>query len=110
MAQGEKRPKRRRVESVATRLIVDREREIENFIPEEYWTVDAKLKTQAGEEFEASLNSCDGKKLKPEKEPEVKAILDELAQQEFVVDNVKKGEKKRNPAPPFTTSTLQQEA
>ncbi len=99
-----------RVQSVATRLIVDREREIENFIPEEYWTVDAKLKTQAGEEFEASLNSCDGKKLKPEKEPEVKAILDELAQQEFVVDNVKKGEKKRNPAPPFTTSTLQQEA
>lgn len=99
-----------RVQSVATRLIVDREREIENFIPEEYWTVDAKLKTQAGEEFEASLNSCDGKKIKPEKEPEVKAILDELAQQEFVVDNVKKGEKKRNPAPPFTTSTLQQEA
>lgn len=99
-----------RVQSVATRLIVDREREIENFIPEEYWTVDAKLRTQAGEEFEASLNSCDGKKIKPEKEPEVKAILDELAQQEFVVDNVKKGEKKRNPAPPFTTSTLQQEA
>ena len=59
-----------RVQSVATRLIVDREREIENFIPEEYWTVDAKLKTQAGEEFEASLNSCDGKKIKPEKEPE----------------------------------------
>ena len=99
-----------RVQSVATRLIVDREREIENFIPEEYWTVDAKLRTQAGEEFEASLNSCDGKKIKPEKEPEVKAILDELAQQEFVVNNVKKGEKKRNPAPPFTTSTLQQEA
>lgn len=99
-----------RVQSVATRLIVDREREIENFVPEEYWTVDAKLRTQAGEEFEASLNSCDGKKIKLEKEPEVKAILDELAQQEFVVDNVKKGEKKRNPAPPFTTSTLQQEA
>ncbi len=99
-----------RVQSVATRLVVDREREIENFIPEEYWTVDAKLKTQAGEAFEASLNSCGGKKIKPENESSVKAITDELAKQEFVVDNVKKGEKKRHPAPPFTTSTLQQEA
>ena len=99
-----------RVQSVATRLIVDREREIENFVPEEYWTVDAKLKTQAGETFEASLSSFNGKKIKPCKEAEVKAITDELAAQDFLVSDVKKSEKKRSPAPPFTTSTLQQEA
>lgn len=99
-----------RVQSVATRLIVEREREIENFVPEEYWTVDAKLKTQAGETFEASLSSFNGKKIKPCKEAEVKAITDELAAQDFVVSDVKKSEKKRSPAPPFTTSTLQQEA
>ena len=99
-----------RVQSVATRLVVDREREIENFVPKEYWTVDAKLKTEAGATFEASLHSCDGKKIKPEKEADVKAIAESLSKENFVVENVKKGEKKRNPAPPFTTSTLQQEA
>lgn len=99
-----------RVQSVATRLVVDREREIENFVPEEYWTVDARLKTEAGAEFDASLSTCGGKKIKPAKEEEVKKITEELKEASFVVESVKKGEKKRSPAPPFTTSTLQQEA
>jgi len=99
-----------RVQSVATRLIVDREREIESFIPEEFWTVDAKLKTSKGETFETSLYSCNGKKIKPAKEEEVRKILEELQNETFVVESVKTSEKKRNPAPPFTTSTLQQEA
>lgn len=99
-----------RVQSVATRLIVDREREIESFIPEEYWTVDAKLKTKAGAHLLASLATCSGKKIKPSTESQVAAIAQELKSANFSVSDVKKSEKKRNPLPPFTTSTLQQEA
>ncbi len=99
-----------RVQSVATRLIVDREREIEGFIPEEFWTVDAKLKTESGSAFSASLSTCGGKKIKPSKADEVKKIEEELKSLSFVVESVKKSEKKRSPAPPFTTSTMQQEA
>ncbi len=99
-----------RVQSVATRLIVDREREIDAFVPEEYWTVVAKLKTQDGTLFESSLSGKNGKSIKPKTAQEVDAISAELKAQEFFVANTKKSEKKRNPAPPFTTSTLQQEA
>ena len=99
-----------RVQSVATRLIVEREREIENFIPEEFWTVDAKLKTENGNEFIASLATESGKKIKPSNAQEVKNIEEELKKSEYRVDEVKKSEKKRSPAPPFTTSTMQQEA
>ena len=99
-----------RVQSVATRLVVDREREIEKFIPEEFWTVDAKLNTKKGEQFEASLSTLKGKKLKPSEEAEVKEIVKELKNVTFTVDGIKKSEKKRSPMPPFTTSTLQQEA
>jgi len=99
-----------RVQSVATRLVVDREREIEQFIPEEFWTVDANLCTKNGAVFEASLSSKNGKKIEPKTAAEVELITNALKQQVFFVETVKKGEKKRNPAPPFTTSTLQQEA
>ena len=99
-----------RVQSVATRMIVDREREIENFIPEEFWAVGAVLKNSANEKFTASLVSRGGKKIKPSSETEVTKITDELKNEKYIVEDIKKGEKKRNPAPPFTTSTLQQEA
>ena len=99
-----------RVQSVATRMIVDKEREIENFVPEEFWAVGAVLKNTAGDKFEASLVSKCGKKIKPSSETEVTKITEELKNASFIVEDVKKGEKKRNPSPPFTTSTLQQEA
>ncbi len=99
-----------RVQSVATRMIVDREREIESFNPEEFWTVGAVLKNSENSQFEASLISKNGKKIKPSSETEVKKIADELKGESFVVEDIKTGEKKRTPAPPFTTSTLQQEA
>ena len=99
-----------RVQSVATRMIVDREREIENFNPEEFWTVGAVLKNSEKTQFEASLISKNGKKIKPSSETEVLKIADELKNEVFIVEDIKTGEKKRNPAPPFTTSTLQQEA
>jgi len=99
-----------RVQSVATRMIVDREREIENFIPEEFWTVGAVLECGTKARFEASLVSKNGKKIKPSSETEVFKIADELKGEAFIVEDVKTGEKKKHPAPPFTTSTLQQEA
>ncbi len=99
-----------RVQSVATRMIVDREREIENFNPEEFWTVGAVLKSDKGDSFTASLITKGGKKIKPSSQTEVENIENELKGSSFVVTDVKTGEKKRNPAPPFTTSTLQQEA
>ncbi len=99
-----------RVQSVATRLVVDREREIESFIPEEYWSVDAKLKNSKGDAFSASLATANGKKITLSKEEEVVRVTEELKGAAFTVASVKMSEKKRNPAPPFTTSTLQQEA
>ena len=100
-----------RVQSVAVRLIVEREEEIENFIPEEYWNInllvsDKKTKTK----FECKLTGKNGKKIELHNKEEVDLILKELENAEYVVSDVKKGERKRNPAPPFTTSTMQQEA
>ena len=100
-----------RVQSVAVKLIVDRENEIENFKPEEYWNIYAKLKDKdTKKKFEAKFYGKDGKKQEIHTEKEVKEILKNIEHASYKVDEVKKGEKKRTPAPPFTTSTMQQEA
>ncbi len=100
-----------RVQSVAVKLIVDREQEIENFIPEEYWNIYAHLQDKESQkEFEAKFYGKQGKKQEIHSEEEVNQILKELDKAKYIVQEVKKGEKKRNPAPPFTTSTMQQEA
>ncbi|MEC0767261.1 type I DNA topoisomerase [Bacillus atrophaeus] len=98
-----------RVQSVALRLIIDREKEINEFKPEEYWTIDGSfLKEQ--ETFEASFFGKGGKKLPLKSEADVKEILSQLKGNKYTVEKVTKKERKRNPALPFTTSTLQQEA
>ncbi len=100
-----------RVQSVAVKLIVDREEEIEKFIPQEYWNIYANLKDEKSKkEFEARLHGKDGKKLEIHSKEEVDKILKDIEKAKYIVSEVKKGEKKRNPAPPFTTSTMQQEA
>ena len=100
-----------RVQSVTTRLIVDREREIENFIPEEFWNLDAILKKDnKSEKFTASFYGKDGKKKKLVSKADVDKVCEAINSADFVVTDVKSGEKNRYPAPPFTTSTLQQEA
>ncbi|AKE23507.1 MULTISPECIES: type I DNA topoisomerase [Bacillus] len=98
-----------RVQSVALRLIIDREKGINDFKPEEYWTIDGTfLKGQ--ETFEASFFGKNGKKLPLNSEADVKEILSQLKGNQYTVEKVTKKERKRNPALPFTTSTLQQEA
>ncbi len=103
-----------RVQSVTVRLVVEREREIENFVPQEYWTIAALLKKRGGKnEFEALLIKKDGKtldKLTIKNKREADKIIKDLKGEEYRVINVEKKEVKRNPLPPFTTSTLQQTA
>ena len=99
-----------RVQSVATRMVVDRENEIRAFIPKEYWSLDVTL-DRIGKpgSFVAHYHGED-KKRELNNEAETQAVIDDITGKEFAVTNVKKGEKKRSAAPPFTTSTLQQEA
>ena len=100
-----------RVQSVAVKLIVDREEEIENFIPEEYWNIYANLlEPNSKKKFQATFYGKDGKKLEIHTKEEVDDILRNIEKGKYIVADVKKGEKKRTPAPPFTTSTMQQEA
>ena len=100
-----------RVQSVAVKLIVDRENEIENFIPQEYWNIYANLKDEKSKkEFEARFYGKDGKKQEIKSKEQVDEILKNIENAKYIVSEIKKGEKKRNPAPPFTTSTMQQEA
>ena len=100
-----------RVQSVAVKLIVDREEEIENFIPEEYWNIYANLlEPNSKKKFQATFYGKDGKKLEIHTKEEVDEILKNIEKGKYIVADVKKGEKKRTPAPPFTTSTMQQEA
>lgn len=98
-----------RVQSVALRLIVEREEEIQQFKPEEYWKIKA-IFNENGETFEAQFYGKDGKKIDLKNEQEMKAILKQLQGDEFIVASVQRKERKRNPALPFTTSSLQQEA
>ena len=99
-----------RVQSVATRLVVDRENEIRAFQPQEYWSLDVTL-NRIGKpgSFVAHYHGED-KKRELKNEAETQAIIDDITGKEFTVTNIKKAEKKRSSAPPFTTSTLQQEA
>ena len=99
-----------RVQSVATRIICDRETEIEKFIPKEYWSIDTQFKKEDGLIFSARYHGRNGKKQEINNKKESDEILALLKDSGFIVSNVKKREKKRNPSPPFITSTLQQEA
>lgn len=100
-----------RVQSVAVKLIVDRENEIEEFKPEEYWSIYANLlEEKSKQSFKAKFYGINGKKLEIHSKEEVDSILKGIENSKFIVDDVKKSQKKRNPSPPFTTSTMQQEA
>ncbi len=102
-----------RVQSVATRMVVDRENEINAFIPEEYWDISAKCSIRSGKKdqlFTARLASVDGNKVQVHNEEQASEIRKLIEQDSFIISDVKTKEKKRMPAPPFTTSSLQQEA
>lgn len=100
-----------RVQSVAVRIIVDRENEIRAFKPEEYWSIDSKLIPKGSRKsFPASFYGDENGKIKITSGEQAQAILDELENESFTVGKVKHGRRKRSPAPPFITSTLQQEA
>jgi DNA topoisomerase I len=99
-----------RVQSVAVRLIVDREREILAFNPVEYWSLHARLKAKLPPEFTATLREVAGEKAALATGEATQALVDSLDGARFVVRSVTRGERKRNPAPPFITSTLQQDA
>jgi len=100
-----------RVQSVAVKLIVDREEEIEKFIPEEYWNIYAELiDKKTNKKFEAKFYGKSGKKQEIHSQEEVNEILATIKKATYIIEEVKKSEKKRTPAPPFTTSTMQQEA
>lgn len=98
-----------RVQSVAVKLIIDRENEIKSFVPEEYWSITALLAAE-GAEFEAKFYGIGGEKTELHREEEVNRILQQIENAPFVVSDVKEKERQRNPAPPFITSSLQQEA
>ncbi len=99
-----------RVQSVAVKIICEREKEINSFKPQEYWTIEAKLAEKQGKVFNARLVSFADNKLEIENEPEKQRICDELEQLPFLVSKVENKEKRKKPVPPFTTSTMQQEA
>lgn len=100
-----------RVQSVALRIICDREEEINAFMPQEYWTIDADFMTKGAKKpFRAKFYGDAKGKLAIESEAEANKILSAVNNAEFKVEEIKTGERKRQPAPPFTTSTLQQEA
>ncbi|MFA5725739.1 MAG: type I DNA topoisomerase [Candidatus Omnitrophota bacterium] len=98
-----------RVQSVALRLIVEREREIQKFVPREYWEIEAKL-AKGESEFSAKLDKVDAQKAQIAKKEEADNLCGEIRQNKFVVSEIKKSEKKRYAEPPFITSTLQQDA
>jgi len=99
-----------RVQSVALRLICEREEEIRAFVPREYWTIDVDLTTAKGERFRARVQKKAGEKLALENEAQARSAAADLAKESYRVEGIRTQEKKRNPLPPFITSTMQQEA
>ncbi|HNT68874.1 MAG TPA: type I DNA topoisomerase [Syntrophorhabdaceae bacterium] len=99
-----------RVQSVALRLVCDREEEIDAFVKEEYWVIDVELELPSGERFTATLEKKNGEKIRIPSEEEAKKISDALQGKEFVIDNIEEKEKKVFPQPAFITSRMQQEA
>lgn len=100
-----------RVQSVATKIVADRDREIEDFVPVEYWTLSAKLREGSkGQLFEAEAVKYKGKKLELHNEAEARAAEEALSKADYIVSDAVKKERKRHPVPPFTTSSMQQEA
>ena len=99
-----------RVQSVAIRLVAQREKEIADFVPQEYWTLDVHLQNHAAAPFTAHYYGVNGKKYEPKDEADTQRIVEELKQERFAVKTVKRTDKQRSPTPPFTTSSLQQEA
>ncbi|MDQ0217087.1 type I DNA topoisomerase [Peribacillus cavernae] len=98
-----------RVQSVAVRMIIDREKEIKDFVPEEYWTIKADF-IKGREQFEGSFFSLNGERAELHSEDDVKTVIGSLSGSDFEIAAVSKKERKRHPAAPFTTSSLQQEA
>lgn len=98
-----------RVQSIALKMIIDRENEIRQFEPEEYWSIDGNFK-KGRKKFKANFWGVDGQKVKLANAQDVQAILQKVTSDEYQVTKVEKKERKRNPAAPFTTSSLQQEA
>ena len=101
-----------RVQSVATRLVIDRENEIREFVPREFWTIDATFSRLVPEfeSFTAKFHGTEAKKIEPASQEETDAIIESIKDADFYVKSIKRAEKKRSPVPPFITSTLQQEA
>ena len=105
-----------RVQSVALRLIVEREREIQAFVPREYWSIEAELARQVDRtkkrrrSFVAKLARIRGKEVDLKNEPDTQTVVDELQESDYVVAGVRKGKRRRRPPAPFTTSTMQQQA
>lgn len=98
-----------RVQSVAVRLIIDREKEIKAFVPEEYWSIDGDF-LKGKDHFQATFYGINHEKLELKSKDEVENVLSKMKGNKFIVSSVLKKERKRNPAAPFTTSSLQQEA
>jgi DNA topoisomerase-1 len=100
-----------RVQSIATRLIVEREREIDAFVPQEYWSVEVEFKPEGLKKtYIAQLNQVDGEDLSLTSKAAVDEILEDIRKAAYVIAKIKKGERKRSPSAPFITSTLQQQA
>ncbi|GAB6098906.1 type I DNA topoisomerase [Halanaerocella petrolearia] len=99
-----------RVQSVAVRIICEREEEIKDFDPKEYWTLDTKLKPHQKDEFKAKLYRVNDEKFELNNQEETNQVVAELKKEDLQIAKVKEGKRRRNPSPPFTTSSLQQQA
>src|SRR5690625_2774965 len=98
-----------RVQSVAVKMIIDRENEIKNFKPEEYWSIESKFQKDK-DKFDGSFYGVNGKKTELKNEEEVKKVINQIKDEKFKIEKVNRRERRRNPALSFTTSSLQQDA